>query len=153
MVTNLLLLKYYLPICKGYIFRKHFKSPYPTTLITQTTKPLALIHTNLCSPWTPLCLMLHYIFSSSKCVTRNQKRHRMLDINNQNQMFIFFITIWNHNNHGKLIFFPSYECQRTSSKNSFDPILNFGFNLGHLKMYIYCMKKNQFCKGIPKGLI
>jgi hypothetical protein len=50
MVTNLLILKYSLPICKVYIFGKHSKSPYPTTPITQTTKPLALIHINLCGP-------------------------------------------------------------------------------------------------------
>jgi hypothetical protein len=181
MVMNLLLLKFCLPICKGYIFGKHFKSPYPTTQITQTTKPLALIHTNLCGPWTPLCLMLHYIFSifiddyfkythiyflhkkfealayftqyGSKCVTRSQKGHQMLDIINQNQTFIFLITIWNHNNHGKLIVFLSYECQRTQSKNSFNPILSFGFNLGNLKIYIYCIRNNQFCKGISKWLI
>jgi hypothetical protein len=34
--------------------------------------------------------------------------------------------------------------------NSFDPILSFGFNLGRLKMYTYCVRKNQFAKDYQK---
>jgi hypothetical protein len=57
----------------------------------------------------------------------------MLDIISQ-FFLIKLLPFKNHTNHGKLILFPSYECQTTYSENLFDPVLNFGFNLGHLKM-------------------
>jgi hypothetical protein len=50
----------------------------------------------------------------------------MLNIISQNQTLI---TILNRSNHDKLVIFPSYECQTTDNKNSFNPILSFGFNL------------------------
>ncbi len=53
----------------------------------------------------------------------------------------------------KSVIFPLYKCQGTYSKNSFDLILKFCFNLGCLKMYTYYVKWSQFCKGIFKELI
>jgi hypothetical protein len=87
--------------------------------------------------------------------TRNKEPKRVLDVKHyQSKPNIYlFITISNHNNHGKLVFFSSYECQGTYSKNSFDPILSFGFYLGCLKMYTYCVIWSQFCKGLSKGFI
>ncbi len=54
---------------------------------------------------------------------------------------------------GKLIFSHSYECQGIQIKNSFDKILSLNFNLGPLKMNTYCVRLNQFCKGLSKGFI
>jgi len=45
---------------------------------------------------------------------------------------------------------PHINVKELSSKNSFDPILNFGFNLERLKMYTYYIKWSQFCKGLLK---
>jgi hypothetical protein len=75
----------------------------------------------------------------------------MLNIINQNQKKN--LLPFKNSNHAKLIIFPSYECQRILSKNSFDSILNFGFNLGHLKMYTYHVRWNQFWKGLSKRFI
>jgi hypothetical protein len=36
------------------------------------------------------------------------------------------------------------------SKNSFDPILGFGFNLGRLKMYTYVLNGVNFAKNYQK---
>jgi hypothetical protein len=90
--------------------------------------------------------------NGSKQIIRNKEGHQILDIISQNQTF-FFITISNHGYIGKLIIFLSYECQGIYNKNSFDPILIFGFNLRCLKMYTYCIIWIQFCKGLSKGLI
>ncbi len=38
-------------------------------------------------------------------------------------------------------------------KIPFDKILSLSFNLGPLKVNTYCFKRNQFCKGLLKGLI
>jgi hypothetical protein len=62
-------------------------------------------------------------------------------------------TISNHGNHGKLLLFHSYECQEILTKYSFDEILSLNFDLGPLKVNTYCIKRNQFCKGLSKGLI
>jgi hypothetical protein len=62
-------------------------------------------------------------------------------------------TIQNHGNHGKLVLSHSYECQRIQTKNVFDKILSLNFDLGPLKVNTYCIKLNQFCKGLSKGLI
>jgi hypothetical protein len=53
----------------------------------------------------------------------------------------------------KLISFHSYECQGIQTKNPFDKILSLKIDLGPLKMNTYCIKLNQFCKGLSKGLI
>jgi hypothetical protein len=37
--------------------------------------------------------------------------------------------IYIHGNHGKLLFFHSYECQRIQTKNPFDDILSLSFDL------------------------
>jgi len=34
-----------------------------------------------------------------------------------------------------------------------DEIVGLGFDLGHLKMNTYCIRKSSFCKGLSKGLI
>jgi len=39
MVIGLLDLNIFSSFCEGCIFEKHFKSPYPTTLVTQATEP------------------------------------------------------------------------------------------------------------------
>jgi len=39
------------------------------------------------------------------------------------------------------------------TKNSFDKILGLGFDLGHLKVNTYCIRKSQSCKGLSKGFI
>jgi hypothetical protein len=52
-----------------------------------------------------------------------------------------------------LFFFHSYECQRIQTKNPFDKIFSFSFNLGPLKVHIYCIRKNQFGKRLSKGFI
>ncbi len=43
-------------------------------------------------------------------------------------------------------------CLSIQTKNSFDEVLNLGFNLGHLKMSTYRIK-SQFYKGLSKGFI
>ncbi len=72
---------------------------------------------------------------------RNQKEHWMLYITSQNQRFIYIFSIWNHFNLSKLFFSTSYYCQETLIKNPFDPILSSGFNVRHLKMNTYYVKK------------
>jgi len=57
-------------------------------------------------------------------------------------------TIWNHGNHSKLFPFHSYEGQKIQTKNPFDKILSLSFDLN-----TYCIKKDQFCKGLLEGLI
>jgi hypothetical protein len=52
--------------------------------------------------------------------------------------------------HGKLVIFSSYEYQGTQSKNSFNSILSFDFNLRCLKMYTYYIRWSQFCKDYQK---
>jgi hypothetical protein len=52
-------------------------------------------------------------------------------------------TISNHGNHGKLLFFHSYECQGIQTKNSFDESLNLSFDFGPLKVNIYFAKDHQ----------
>ncbi len=71
---------------------------------------------------------------------RNQKKHWMLYITNQNQRFICIFSIWSHSI-SKLFLFPSYYCQETQIKNPFDPILSSSFNLKHLKINIYYVKR------------
>jgi hypothetical protein len=44
--------------------------------------------------------------------------------------------------------FHSYECQRIQTKNPFDKILSLNFDLKPLKVNNYCIKLNQFCKGL-----
>jgi hypothetical protein len=41
----------------------------------------------------------------------------------------------------------------TASLNPFYPILDFGFNQELLKVKNYCVKKDQFWKGLSKGFI
>jgi len=62
MVHGLPHLKLFLPICENCIFDKLFQFPYPTTLVTKAIIPLTLIHIEICGPWAPLPLMVHYIF-------------------------------------------------------------------------------------------
>ncbi len=45
-------------------------------------------------------------------------------------------------------FSHSYECQGIQTQNPFDKILSLSFDLGPLKMNTYCVKLNQFCKGL-----
>ncbi len=52
-----------------------------------------------------------------------------------------------YENHNKLFFVRSYECQKIQTKN-FNKNLGLGFNLRHLKMNTYCIRKKQFCKGL-----
>jgi hypothetical protein len=52
----------------------------------------------------------------------------------------------------QVLFFHSYECQRIQTKNPFNKILRFNFDLGPLKMNTYCIRRNQL-KGLSKGLI
>jgi hypothetical protein len=48
----------------------------------------------------------------------------------------------------------SYECQEIQRKKSFDKILSWSFDLRHLQMNKYCVKKSKFCKlELSKGLI
>ncbi len=65
-----------------------------------------------------------YVSNPTICIIRNptnrvkmcnKEPKKVSDVkHNQSKLEIyFFITIWNHSNHGKLIFFPSYECQGT----------------------------------------
>ncbi len=61
------------------------------------------------------------------------------------------IAIKNHGNHDKLLLFHSNECQGIQTTNPFDKILSLSFNFGPLKTY--CIRRNQFCKGLLKGLI
>ncbi len=49
--------------------------------------------------------------------------------------------------------FYSYECQGIQIKNPFDKILSLSFDLGPLKVHNNALNKNQFCKGLSKGLI
>jgi hypothetical protein len=51
------------------------------------------------------------------------------------------------------IFFTRHLCQGIQTKNPFDKILSSNFNFGPLKTNTYCIKLNQFCKGLSKGLI
>jgi hypothetical protein len=51
-----------------------------------------------------------------------------------------------------LLFF-SYEYQGIQTKNPFDEILSLNFDLGFYKMNNNASDKNQFCKGLSKGLI
>jgi hypothetical protein len=44
--------------------------------------------------------------------TYNKELKKVSDVRH-NQSKSTFITIWNHSNHGKLVIFPSYECQGT----------------------------------------
>jgi len=50
-------------------------------------------------------------------------------------------------------FFHSYDCQKIQTKNLFDKILSLSFDLGPLKINTYCIKRDQICKGLSKGLI
>jgi len=50
----------------------------------------------------------------------------------------FFSFIWN---------------QGIQTKNSFHKIFNLNFDLGPLKGNTYCVRLNQFCKGLSKGII
>ncbi len=52
----------------------------------------------------------------------------------------------------QIFVFFSYECQGIQTKNPFDEILTLNFDLGPLKMN-NASDKNQFCKGLSKGLI
>jgi hypothetical protein len=52
----------------------------------------------------------------------------------------------------KIIFY-SYECQGIKTKNPFDEILSLSFDLKPLKVNIYYIRRNQFCKGLSKGFI
>jgi len=56
--------------------------------------------------------------------------------------------MYNHGNHCKLLFFPSYECQGIQTKNPFDKILSVNFDLRPLKVNTYCIKRSQFNKGL-----
>jgi hypothetical protein len=51
----------------------------------------------------------------------------------------------------KLVLSHLYECQGIQIKNPFDKILNF--NLIPLKVNTYCIRLNQFGKGLSKGFI
>jgi hypothetical protein len=42
---------------------------------------------------------------------------------------------------------------KIQTKNPFDKILSLNFDLRPLKMNTYCVRLNQFCKGLSKGLI
>jgi hypothetical protein len=47
----------------------------------------------------------------------------------------------------------SSECQGIQTQNPFDKILSLNFDLGPLKVNTYCVKLNQFSKGLSKGFI
>jgi hypothetical protein len=49
-------------------------------------------------------------------------------------------------------FFHSYECLLIQTKNAFDKILSLSLDLGSLKINTYCVRRNQFCKGLLEGL-
>jgi hypothetical protein len=61
--------------------------------------------------------------------------------------------IKSHGNHGKLLFFHSYECQGIQTKNPFNENFNLSFDLKPLKMNNNALDNSQFCKGPSKGLI
>jgi hypothetical protein len=48
----------------------------------------------------------------------------------------------NHGNYGKLLLIHSYECQGIQIKNLFDEILSLGFDLEHLKVNTYHIRRN-----------
>jgi hypothetical protein len=54
----------------------------------------------------------------------------------------------NHGNHSTITWMS-----RMQTKNSFHKIWSLSFNLGPLKMNTHYIKRNQFCKGLSKGLI
>jgi hypothetical protein len=49
------------------------------------------------------------------------------------------------------IFFHSYDCHGIQSK--IHKILSLIFDIKPLKVNIYYVKRNQFCKGLPQELI
>jgi hypothetical protein len=79
---------------------------------------------------------LHSMFGS-KHSQRSHKGHQMSHSIIKNYIYFLFFSIWNHGNHGTLLFFNTYECQKNQIKNPFDPILGFGLvkNFENEKFY------------------
>jgi len=74
----------------------------------------------------------------------NQKRHMHTKLIFKNYIFSFFPF--------KNMAIMTTCCLSIQTKNSFDEVLNLGFDLGHLKMNTYCIK-SQFYKALSKGFI
>jgi hypothetical protein len=53
----------------------------------------------------------------------------------------------------QVVVIHSYEYQGIQTKNLFNKILSFNFNLRPLKVNTYCVKRNQFCKRLSIGLM
>jgi hypothetical protein len=82
----------------------------------------------------------------------SQKNIRLQRNLSKLEKYVCFV-IQNHGNHGKLLLFHFYECQKIQNKNLFDEIFNFKFDLRSLKMNTYCVRWSQFCKGLLKILV
>jgi hypothetical protein len=57
------------------------------------------------------------------------------------EIFMFFHL--NHGNYGKLLLIHTYEYEEIRTKNPFDDILDFLFDLKHFKMNTYCVKRSN----------
>jgi len=60
----------------------------------------------------------------------------------------FHLKPWQH---GKLLFFHSYECQGIKTKNLFDKILNLSFNFRPLKNNTYGIKQESILQKTIKN--
>jgi len=83
----------------------------------------------------------------------NQKGCQTTKKNSQNWINIYVLQFKDIKIMASFFFFFSYECQGIQTKNSFNEILSLNFDLGPLKMNNNALNKNQFCKGLSKGLI
>jgi hypothetical protein len=81
----------------------------------------------------------------SKHSQRNHKR--VLNVRFcHKKLKIFSFSIWNHGNHGTLLFFNTHECQENQIKNPFDLILGFGLVKDFWNKNILSLKNDIFTK-------
>jgi len=76
-----------------------------------------------------ICLGVVTIQQAKKGIAPQRKKTSKLD------KYLCFV-IYSHGNHGKLLFFHSYECQGIQIKNPFDQFFNLILDLGPLKVNI-----------------
>jgi hypothetical protein len=81
----------------------------------------------------------------SKHSQRNHKR--VLNVRFcHKKLKIFSFSIWDHGNHGTLLFFNTHECQENQIKNPFDLILGFGLVKDFWNKNILSLKNDIFTK-------
>jgi hypothetical protein len=99
------------------------------------------------------CPKINFSYNWSFGSKHSQRSHkRALDVKFYHKKIAIYLlfSIWNHDNHGTLLFFNTHECQQTQIENPFDPILSFGFIKDFWKWKILSLNKDIFAKDFQR---